>query len=119
MQIKEGVIIALSALWNNKLRSFFTLLGNIIAVASIIIVVSLIQGMDAKVTEIFTSRGADVFYLRRTEASFSHMESRESRYNPDLTLADATTIQEKCLFVFLSATHQPDLAECRHACVVP
>jgi len=115
MQIKEGVIIALSALWNNKLRSFFTLLGNIIAVASIIIVVSLIQGMDAKVTEIFTSRGADVFYLRRTEASFSHMESRESRYNPDLTLADATTIQEKCLSVkyVVSARNEDDKARYR------
>lgn len=96
MQIKEGVMIALSALWNNKLRSFFTLLGNIIAVASIIIVVSLIQGMDAKVTEIFTARGADVFYIRRTEASFSHREGREERYNPDLTVEDATEIKSKC-----------------------
>jgi len=96
MQIKEGIIIALSALWNSKLRSFFTLLGNIIAVAAIIIVVSLLQGMDAKVTEIFTSRGADIFYIRKWQPTFTRWERLKSRYNPDLTLEDARQIKIKC-----------------------
>lgn len=96
MHIKEGIVIALSAIWQNKLRSFFTLLGNIIAVASIIIVVSMVQGMDAKVAEIFTRRGADVFYIRKHEPSFSHREERESRYNPDLTMQDAIEIKKRC-----------------------
>ena len=39
----ESAKIALSAIWAAKLRSFMTVLGNIVAVTSIIAVVSLIQ----------------------------------------------------------------------------
>ena len=39
--------IALSAIWGAKLRSLMTVLGNIVAVTSIIEVVSLIQGLNA------------------------------------------------------------------------
>ena len=46
-QFLEAAVIALSAIWANKLRSFLTVLGNIVAVTSIIAVVSLIQGMNA------------------------------------------------------------------------
>ena len=41
--------IALSAIWASKLRSLMTVLGNIVAVTSIIAVVSLIQGLNASV----------------------------------------------------------------------
>ena len=50
-QFLEAVGIALNAIWTNKLRSFLTVLGNIVAVTSIIAVVSLIQGMNAYVTD--------------------------------------------------------------------
>ena len=53
--IVEGIGIALDAIWANKLRSFLTVLGNISAVTSIILVVSIIQGLDAEVTDIFSS----------------------------------------------------------------
>ena len=43
--------IALDAIWANKLRSFMTVLGNIVAVTSIIAVVSLIQGLNAAVQD--------------------------------------------------------------------
>ena len=49
-QFLESAAIALQSIWANKLRSFLTVLGNIVAVTSIIAVVSLIQGMNAKVT---------------------------------------------------------------------
>ena len=42
--------IALSAIWASKLRSLMTVLGNIVAVMSIIAVVSLIQGLNASVS---------------------------------------------------------------------
>ena len=46
-QFFEAAVIALGAIWANKLRSFLTVLGNIVAVTSIIAVVSLVQGMNA------------------------------------------------------------------------
>ena len=58
--------IALRAIWANKLRSFLTILGNIVAVGSIIAVVSLIQGVDAEVTGAIVSRlGSDSFTIER------------------------------------------------------
>ena len=46
-QILDAIGIALASIWANKLRSFMMVLGNIVAVTSIIAVVSLIQGMNA------------------------------------------------------------------------
>ena len=62
----ESATIALQAIWSNKLRSFLTVLGNIVAVTSIIAVVSLIQGMNAYVTDTIVSGvGADNFTIQR------------------------------------------------------
>ena len=62
----ESASIALQAIWANKLRSFLTVLGNIVAVTSIIAVVSLIQGMNAYVTDTIVSGvGADNFTIQR------------------------------------------------------
>ena len=62
----ESAAIALQAIWANKLRSFLTVLGNIVAVTSIIAVVSLIQGMNAYVSDTIVSGvGADNFTIQR------------------------------------------------------
>ena len=61
-QILESICIALQAIWANKLRSFMTVLGNIVAVTSIVTVVTLIQGMNAMVSDAIVSDvGADSF----------------------------------------------------------
>ena len=65
-QFLESAGIALRAIWEYKLRSFLTVLGNIVAVTSIIAVVSLVQGMNAYVTDtIVSSVGADNFTIQR------------------------------------------------------
>ena len=47
MQLLEGVLVALEALWANKLRTILTLLGNIVGVMSVIAVVSIIDGANS------------------------------------------------------------------------
>ena len=65
-QFLEAAGIALDAIWSNKLRSFMTVLGNIVAVTSIIAVVSLVQGMNEYVTAAIVSDvGADNFTIQR------------------------------------------------------
>ena len=65
-QFYEAAVIALGAIWANKLRSFLTVLGNIVAVTSIIAVVSLVQGMNGYVTNaILSGVGADNFTIQR------------------------------------------------------
>src|SRR5213082_266697 len=62
----ESALIALDAIWSAKLRSFMTVLGNIVAVTSIIAVVSLIQGLNASVKQqILNQAGADSFNIQQ------------------------------------------------------
>ncbi len=65
MAFLEGLIIALRALWANKLRSVLTVLGNIIAITSIVAVVSVIQGMNSYVENKVVGLGANVIVLRK------------------------------------------------------
>ena len=58
--------LALSSVWANKMRSFMMVLGNIVAVTSIIAVVSLIQGMDTYVADaILKDVGAGTFKVEK------------------------------------------------------
>ena len=86
--------IALRAIWANKLRSFLTILGNIVAVGSIIAVVSLIQGVDAEVAGAIVSRlGSDSFTIERAGLFRSENELQATRNNPRISLDDAEAIQ--------------------------
>src|SRR5215207_7662965 len=93
-QLYESVAIALQAVWANKLRSFMTELGNIVAVTSIVTVVSLIQGMNAMVsTAIITDVGADSFTVQRMGLIRSDEEAERARNNPLITLDEADAIR--------------------------
>lgn len=65
MEFKEAVKIALQSLWANKLRSILTLLGVVIAVTSVIAVVTLVNGANTYVATKFSSYGADVFTVSK------------------------------------------------------
>jgi putative ABC transport system permease protein len=90
----ESAAIALDAIWSAKLRSFMTVLGNIVAVTSIIAVVSLIQGLNASVKQaILNQAGADSFNIQRFPVTRSDEEFEKVRGNPVVTLDDARAIR--------------------------
>jgi putative ABC transport system permease protein len=90
----ESAKIALSAIWAAKLRSFMTVLGNIVAVTSIIAVVSLIQGLNASVKDaILNQAGADSFSVQRYPITRSDEDFDKVRNNPLVTLQDMRAIQ--------------------------
>jgi putative ABC transport system permease protein len=91
----EAIGIALNAVWANKLRSFLTVLGNIVAVTSIIAVVSLIQGMNGYVADTIVSGvGADSFTIQRQPAIRTANDENRARNYPRITLADAKAVRE-------------------------
>src|SRR5215216_2035201 len=93
-QFIEAASIALSAIWANKLRSFLTVLGNIVAVTSIIAVVSLVQGMNEYVTNAIVSDvGADNFTIQRMPIIRTQADEDRVRNNPRITLQEATAIK--------------------------
>jgi len=90
----ESALIALDAIWSSKLRSFMTVLGNIVAVTSIIAVVSLIQGLNASVKQaILNQAGADSFNIQQFPITRSDEEFDKVRSNPRITAADARAVR--------------------------
>jgi putative ABC transport system permease protein len=90
----DSAAIALSAIWAAKLRSLMTVLGNIVAVTSIIAVVSLIQGLNASVKDaILNQAGADSFSIQQFPITRSDDEFDKIRSNPRITLQDARAIR--------------------------
>jgi putative ABC transport system permease protein len=90
----ESAIIALDAIWGAKLRSLMTVLGNIVAVTSIIAVVSLIQGLNASVKQaILNEAGADSFSIQQFPITRSDEEFDKVRSNPRVSLQDMHAIR--------------------------
>jgi putative ABC transport system permease protein len=86
--------IALSAIWASKLRSLMTVLGNIVAVTAIIVVVSLIQGLNASVKgAILNQAGADSFAVQQYPVTLNDDDFDRVRNNPRLTIDDARAIR--------------------------
>src|SRR2546421_2398304 len=90
----ESARIAVDAIWSSKLRSFMTVLGNIVAVTSIIAVVSLIQGLNASVkSAILNQAGADSFNVQQFPITRSDEEFDKVRGNPRITMNDVRAVR--------------------------
>jgi len=93
-KIFESAMIALDAIWSSKLRSFMTVLGNIVAVTSIIAVVSLIQGLNESVkSAILNQAGSDSFNVEQFPITRSDDEFEKVRSNPRITIADMRAVR--------------------------
>jgi len=93
-QVIDSIAIALQAIWANKLRSFMTVLGNIVAVTSIVTVVTLIQGMNGMVADAIVSDiGADSFTVQRRPPIFNEDDEEKARNNPLITIDEAAAIK--------------------------
>ncbi len=92
----EAISLALAAVWSHKLRSLLTVLGNIVAVASIIAVVTLIDGLNETVRDAIASEaGADSFIINRVGIiTDEDAAERARRLNPLVTEADAEAIRQ-------------------------
>jgi len=93
-QVFDSIVIALQAIWANKLRSFMTVLGNIVAVTSIVTVVTLIQGMNGMVADAIVSDvGADSFTIQRRPPILNEDDEERTRNNPLITIDEANDIR--------------------------
>ncbi|MFO7654500.1 MAG: ABC transporter permease [Candidatus Krumholzibacteriia bacterium] len=98
MNLLEGVRIALASLTGHKLRTFLTLLGNIVGTMSVIAVVSLLYGADRYFRQVVLDEGTDVFTITRVNAVefLTDFDAfLESLNNPPLTLADRDYLEDR------------------------
>jgi putative ABC transport system permease protein len=94
----EALKLALSSILSHKLRSFLTLLGVIFGVATVIVVVSLIEGFNAYVDEKIANIGTNAFAIGKYSIDdFSSVEALNAarRRNKDITLEDAAALRER------------------------
>ncbi len=92
----ENVRMALTTLWSQKLRSGLTLLGIIIGVATVIAMVSLIQGLNGAIARQIGSLGSGVLYISKHEAGIHLGGDIERKPRKDLTADDADAILRTC-----------------------
>lgn len=77
--MQESFKLAMKSIWSNKLRSFLTMLGIIIGVASVIILVSIVNAYMNYMTESFASLGTNQINVNLTNLS-SRSVSVEDMY---------------------------------------
>ncbi|HTH53871.1 MAG TPA: ABC transporter permease [Edaphobacter sp.] len=97
MEFKEAVRIALQSLWANKLRSILTLLGVVIGVASVIAVVTLVNGANVYVASKVNRYGADTFTISKQPqiiTSYEQYTAFQKRKN--ILMDDYRFIAENC-----------------------
>ncbi len=97
MPLAEAIFLAARAIWSAKLRSFFTLLGIIVSVAFLVMVVAVIQGMNAYVRETLTGAiiGTNAFQVRRTPIVLGLLDDEEVKAiarRPRITREDAGVV---------------------------
>jgi putative ABC transport system permease protein len=65
MQFTEALKLALQSLWGNKMRTVLTLIGVVMGVASVIMVITMVNGANMYIANKLSSHGADVFTISR------------------------------------------------------
>jgi putative ABC transport system permease protein len=87
---REAASVAIDSLRGSKLRSFLTLLGIILATATLIAVMSVISGMDHYIAENVSSMGSDGFRIVRmafignfNPKKFLEMQKKNPQLSPD------------------------------------
>src|SRR5262249_49379885 len=92
MNLRESTGIALGALRANKLRSFLTLLGTIIGVASVIAVISFVEGLNRFVSDKLINAGSNVFVVDKYGFITSNEAYEEARKRPDIRIEDSEAL---------------------------
>ena len=97
MTFADVIFTAFSQLSQNKLRSFFTLLGIIVSVTFLVAVVAIIQGMNSYVSNNLAGAliGQNTFQVRRSPIQiglFDDEQFRRIQKRPRISEADAAAV---------------------------
>lgn len=95
---RENIAFALGAVRDHKMRSLLTILGIIVGVATVIVMVSVIEGFNQIVIGRFTSFGSTLVQFQKLEPRFGDPSQapEEQRLRKNLTHEDAMDIKRSC-----------------------
>src|SRR5436309_9280691 len=92
----ETIRIAAGALTTNKLRSFLTLLGVIIGVATVVSVVSIISGLNNYIQEKVFQLNPDVYVVTQFGIITSREQFLEAAKRKRIDWGDYEAIRQRC-----------------------
>ena len=97
MNFIEAIKIALQSLWANKLRSILTLIGVVMGVASVIMVITLVNGANHYVSTKLSGYGSDVFTIsKQPSVIFSAEEYFKFQKRKRIEMEDYHAISAGC-----------------------
>ena len=97
----EAFRSALHSLWAHKLRSGLTLLSILIGVATIITIVSVISGLNHKISDEFESLGTKVLYVDRFPWVSKGRSWHKYRGNPPITMIELNAVKRVSLVEYV------------------
>ncbi len=95
MDVTEGVRFALRALYRNKLRAVLTTLGIIIGVATVILMVMIVLGLNQSFEKQFAFLGSHTLYISRWDWTFGEADWRSMLKRRDMKLSYAEFIERE------------------------
>ncbi|MFQ5709297.1 MAG: ABC transporter permease [bacterium] len=98
VQLWEGVVMAAASLKANKLRSILTTLGIMIGVATVITILTLINGLDAAFSDQISNLGSDNLYISKLPWA-AGMEFFKYRNRKNITTKEVKAVQQNATLV--------------------
>ena len=96
-EIKDGVLLALASIKENKLRAGLTILGVLIGVAAVIGMASIIAGLDKMVMNEIENLGSNVLYVTKFPPDVDYDKLTEDERNrKPIDYEAAQAIRELC-----------------------
>ncbi|MCI0524129.1 MAG: ABC transporter permease [Acidobacteria bacterium] len=93
---RENILMALDTLWQNKLRSFLTILGVVVGTMTVIVIAAFVSGIDTGFQKEIESYGTNSIYIFKFEPGFNFNPSAEERMRKPISHEDALAIGEEC-----------------------
>lgn len=106
---REALRIALRVIRQYPLRTAFIVVTNMTAVLALIVLVVIMQSLQAKVRELFSSQGADILYLTRRPPVLRVTDIRKYESYPPISTAEVEFLRRQLRWAeaVVSATYDP------------
>src|SRR6202795_4488179 len=112
--LRETVWIALDTLRAHKLRTFLTLLGVILAVTTLVAVISVLNGLNVYVADKVANLGANAFVVDRIGIITNFDEWVKARKRPPLDMSDFEALRDGMKLAQSVAGEQDTVADVRY-----
>jgi putative ABC transport system permease protein len=96
MSLGENARMAFDTLHQNKSRSLLTVLGVVIGVTTLIVVSSVLVGLDSSIRDYLSEFGSDTIFIFKFNPGIAARRTPEELNRRPLTIEDAMAIKTEC-----------------------